>query len=337
MKRTDAGISRSFIVGGLVLALAAGCSSAPTPEIRNAKVSAYVHTAIKFMDTNGLRADSKEWKTARAQVLRDTQNDTALAQTYPALKSAVAVAGDPRHSMFQPPKKQSGTGSPAMPAQLPTAITASPGIAMITIPSHPAAGDIADDQYIAAALSAISTASGSATCGWIVDLRANQGGDLYPMLAALSPLLRQGHLVSYVNRTGNKSWVSFQGSDITYDSNSSSGSVSVPVPRGSSSQMGKPMAVLQSPATASSGEGAVLALLGQPSTRSFGQPTAGLATANVSTKLSDGAVLTVTSAWMSDLNGSTYATGIPPKQRTSTDQATMSAATTWLRSQCGNH
>lgn len=39
-------------------------------------------------------------------------------------------------------------------------------------------------------------------CGWIVDLRGNGGGNLFPMLVAIAPLLGPGPTVGYRRRDG---------------------------------------------------------------------------------------------------------------------------------------
>jgi len=40
------------------------------------------------------------------------------------------------------------------------------------------------------------------TCGWIVDLRRNRGGNMYPMLAAVAPLLPDGAGMSFRSVNG---------------------------------------------------------------------------------------------------------------------------------------
>ncbi|MGY4952206.1 S41 family peptidase [Streptomyces nigrescens] len=41
--------------------------------------------------------------------------------------------------------------------------------------------------------------------GWVVDLRGNAGGSMYPMLTVLAPLLGHGHLGSFVDAAGEVS------------------------------------------------------------------------------------------------------------------------------------
>jgi C-terminal processing protease CtpA/Prc len=53
------------------------------------------------------------------------------------------------------------------------------------------------EAYIAAARDGLEKARSQTTAGWIVDLRGNGGGNLWPMLGALAPLLADGHVLSF--------------------------------------------------------------------------------------------------------------------------------------------
>ena len=71
-----------------------------------------------------------------------------------------------------------------------------------------AAAYSSDDLWGADYVDAAHDVLGAAACGWIVDLRSNGGGNLYPMLAALAPLLGPGPLLGYRDRHGRTdSWV----------------------------------------------------------------------------------------------------------------------------------
>jgi carboxyl-terminal processing protease len=45
------------------------------------------------------------------------------------------------------------------------------------------------DEYVAVLHSGISAMSRSGVCGWIVDLRSNTGGNMWPMIVGIGPLL----------------------------------------------------------------------------------------------------------------------------------------------------
>ena len=52
----------------------------------------------------------------------------------------------------------------------------------------------------------------SATCGWIIDLRGNGGGNMYPMLAGLKPFLGDTVLGAFVGPDKTRAnWVAGRG------------------------------------------------------------------------------------------------------------------------------
>lgn len=324
----------SLAAAAVVVLALTSCAASPTTSFRSKAVKDYVTTALDFMSSYGLNAGSPSWSAARSKTIAATSGDAQISQTHTSLRAAVAVAGDPRHSAFQSRGTTSGTKARTVAQQIPTTASLGNGATMITLPTH-IAGTENDSAYVSAGATSILAADPSTSCGWVVDLRGNQGGDVYPMLAALSPLLAQGHVISFVDRHHRATWVSLAGSTISYRGTKVEGDIAVTAPAGGSSASTKPIAILQSPETASSAEAVVLALLAQKNSRTFGQTTAGLASANVSKTLSDGSVIVLTSAWTSNASGATYPNGIPVETRTSTDQSTIEAATAWIRSQCG--
>lgn len=118
-------------------------------------------------------------------------------------------------------------------------------------------------------------------CGWIVDLRDNSGGNMWPMLLGMAPLLR----TSVVNNEDVGSFETAQGPErwtLTATAVQRAGKSVLDFGQSGHvlRQPGAPVAVLFGPRTASSGEASVLAWRGRPQTRSFGQPTAGVSTGN---------------------------------------------------------
>ena len=141
-------------------------------------------------------------------------------------------------------------------------------------------------------------------CGWIVDLAENTGGNMWPMLLGVGPLLpgRVGgtDVVGHFQDAGGLQpwryrdgavWVG-QALRLAADD----GSRRLRHPEA-------PLAVLQSGRTASSGEAIVLALRGRRASRSFGTPTMGYSTGNVPVTLVDGSTLLLTTTVMKDRNG----------------------------------
>jgi C-terminal processing protease CtpA/Prc len=171
-------------------------------------------------------------------------------------------------------------------------------------------------------------------CGWIVDLRGNTGGNMWPMLLGAAPLLRTTpgaieDVGSFATAEGPSRW------QLTPSSVRMGKRVRVDLgaPGYQLKHPGAPVAVLIGPRSASSGEASVLAFRGRPQTRSFGQPTAGLSTANEMRPLVDGSALLLTTSVMQDRKGGGDGLKIEPDQRTDGDAASAAAAQAWLLAQ----
>jgi len=171
-------------------------------------------------------------------------------------------------------------------------------------------------------------------CGWIVDLRGNTGGNMWPMLLGVAPLLRTAAVAeeavgSFATADGPSIWQStLTGVRLDARVIVDLGRPGYLLKRG-----GAPVAVLTGPITASAGEATVLAFRGRPHTRSFGEPTRGVSTANVMRPLVDGSSLVLTTSVMQDRNGHGDGLKIKPDQHTRGDVATVAAAQAWLLDQ----
>jgi C-terminal processing protease CtpA/Prc len=146
-------------------------------------------------------------------------------------------------------------------------------------------------------------------CGWIVDLRDDPGGDMYPMLLSIGPILGAGKLIGFSRRRGFDHYVSYRDSTLSGGGVRVSASVKVPPFRPS-----PPVAVLIGPNTASSGEAVTIAFRGRPSTRSFGAHTFGAPNSPRSFPLSNGGSLFFSVYFDVDRSGTVYRRAITPDQ-----------------------
>jgi C-terminal processing protease CtpA/Prc len=170
----------------------------------------------------------------------------------------------------------------------------------------------------------------SSSCGWVVDLRPNTGGNMWPMLAGLKPFLGTAGLGTFESPTGSSPpWIAGQ-------------AVGVEPPSTLAVLESSWVAVLTGPRTASSGEAVAIAFRGRPRTRSFGLPTAGLSTANATFPLPDGAMILLTTAVDADRTGKRYGDKVDPDERveaattpTPTSDPALAAAVQWLRQSSG--
>ena len=181
-----------------------------------------------------------------------------------------------------------------------------------------------DEAFVRQVREAIVAADGPAVCGWVIDLRRNNGGAFWPVLLALRPIIGDGPLGAWTDRAGQRAaW--------EYPTPAAPPAVSHPQPG---------IAVLTSRLTANAGEMASIAFRGHPRARVFGEPTWGSSANRTRVRLPDGATLVLASALATDRAGRTYAGRIPPDELApidwsrigAPDDAAVMAAATWLRS-----
>jgi len=168
--------------------------------------------------------------------------------------------------------------------------------------------------------------------GWVLDLRGNHGGNCWPMLAGIGPVLGNG-VCGYFGLDDDRFyWSYMEGSSLTDDTLQCSVSRSPYVLLATDPRV----AVITGPGTASSGEVVTVAFRGRPGARSLGTPTAGYSTTNTNFDLSDGAMLFLATSVYVDRAKNPYGDAIPPDELIPTSaegDAPLERAVQWLRGQ----
>ena len=218
--------------------------------------------------------------------------------------------------------------TPTMPA----------GVGYLEVPGI--VGDSAAQQTYARQMhEAIRSADAEGRCGWIVDLRQNRGGYMFPMLVGIGPLAGDGMLAGKVDAKGTlEQWV-YSAGKITAGDRLVFSTPDPYVPAGNLAA--RPVAVLVSNLTASVGEATALSFVGRPNTRVFGQNTVGLTHFTVLRSMPDGAFVIVTNAIDVDRTGRRYDGPLAVEETTpvdwlkyqAADDPGLTAATTWLSQQ----
>lgn len=163
--------------------------------------------------------------------------------------------------------------------------------------------------------------------GWVVDLRGNDGGNMWPMLAGLNSLIDDGTVGYFVNPSNKKmkmSWISTKGA---------AGFVKVSYPYKVKKTKAN-IAILIDSATASSGEMTAISFIGRENTRTFGTPSAGYTTANQTYNLSNGGILNLATLAVMDRNEKIYTGKVYPDEIILENEpgkdAVLDAALVWL-------
>lgn len=289
--------------------------------------------AIDVVRRNSVWRDTISWTPAIAEVRELAAGALRDEDVYPALSYLARRLGD-NHSGFFPPVASSGIRSGGATNPIPDVRMVDNNIGYIRMEGYSGIERTAMTGYATAVHSRLSATKPQVTCGWIVDLRGNTGGNMNPMLAALRPFLGENALGYFVSPTSRSEWSARTASDFN----------NIPRPDRTLDDLeNAPVAVLTGNRTASSGEIMAISFRGRQRTRSFGQPTGGYSTANAMFPLPGGSIMNVTTAIDADRNGVKFGHQIAPDVQVEGASvigldAVQAAAITWLRteSKCPN-
>lgn len=278
----------------------------------------YTETVLELADL-GVYANSPEYSAARSAALDAASSATSREELYPLLDAAVNAAGGKHSALLRPDEETTSVETKDSPV----------GVEMdgqVAIATVPAISRHHDGQRYADTLGAgLGAARDSGACGAIVDLRGNTGGNMYPMLAGVSPLLPDGPAFFFQFAAGDMA-VEIAGNSVSGAGMTLSDSAG---------KWDAPVAVLVDDRTGSSGEAAMLAFRGLDRSRSFGSPTAGYASSNGVFDFPDGSALVITQAWDKARTGEVFGEDpVAPDTETHPDSA-MPAAKEWLRAEYG--
>lgn len=166
---------------------------------------------------------------------------------------------------------------------------------------------------------------------WIVDLRDNKGGNCWPMLAGMGPLLGNG-ICGWFVWPDKKSSIRYEGGTAFHNQTAMCtvrSAFLLP------DEKKKNIVVLTGPNTSSAGEILALAFRGISNVRFMGEPTAGLTTGNATYTMIDGSVLVLSVCREADRNGNLLEGKLQPDDKITpsrTEDAARLAAVMWLQS-----
>jgi carboxyl-terminal processing protease len=326
-----------------LLALAGAALAEDAPDARppaSAEARWYLQYALDIMQQHSINRSRIDWPRFRASVMERARGAVTTADTHATLRAALSELGD-GHSFLmtaRPPAERSFAGlrerNPWFMRE-PRTDLIDGRFGYVAVPGF-FRGTHAQQQEFAGRLQdQIRALDEAGVCGWIVDLRGNAGGNLWPMLAGIGPVLGDGTVASAVYPDNRRVPVWYRSGLAGFGDY-----VQLRV-RGEAHELAAaqvPVAVLLGPATASSGETLAIAFRGRASTRSFGETTRGVSTGNRSFELSDGAVIALTVASTADRDGHVYGGAVEPEQPADighpedpfADQPVVRSAIAWI-------
>jgi len=301
------------------------CKEDETERPTNAEK--YLNSLLDIMQEKSVNRYKIDWPDFRAKVLATVPGAQSIPETYPAIKEALIMLGD-NHSFFiKPDGNVIVSGTLSYDAQTISSPTLPDNVGYVrigqfsgSIPSAAATSFARDIQ------DQISLQDNDNLLGWIVDLRSNLGGNMWPMLAGIGPILGEGIAGYFIDAYGNElPWSYLNGSAMLggnsiFSLENSYESI-VPSPKA---------AVLLDNGVASSGEVIAISFIGRDNTKSFGIPTCGASTSNQSFNLSDNSVLFLTSSYLADREKNIFGIPVTPDLVSGNDMIVQDALV-WIQ------
>lgn len=272
----------------------------------------YVRHCVRLIDREALYADTPEWKIKKKEVLSSARTIISIDEAHVLVEDAAKVAGG-KHSFLAKPVSDTATYKEFAP----NAELLEDRIVLVTLRAHTGV-IISDSLYIHTIVDFLQDHMD--VDGVIVDFRLDTGGNMGPMIVAVSPLLPNGVEFSFKSR---KRTTPIQLESLLR-------AYGLSADRISKYPSSLPVAILSGERTASAGELTLLCFIGLDNVKIFGSPSAGYVSGNAAFPLADGYRLAITRSCSVARTGEVFCENpIEPDVRT---ERPLEDAVEWIRS-----
>ena len=290
--------------------------------VTTAHASQSLDLALNLAKTKAYRSKNVDWNGVdrQARVIETKQGEDA------AIRFVVSALSD-KHTFYRPPTQPSFSPSRTQVIQpeIATTLPSSKLIPALQINRWAGKDQLGATRTVRSALNGVMERK---PCGLILDFSVNSGGNMWPMLVGLSPLLSEGQLGAFRSAE-----------DVTNKIEKINGLITLGgkphflnYPPDATPQGKVPfIAIIIGSKSASSGEITPLMFYGQKNVKFFGQKTSGFTSANQVFPLPNGGTLVLTTAMTEDRNGHAHPDGIAPDV---VSDLPFEDSSKWLSHQC---
>ncbi|WP_343635630.1 S41 family peptidase [Fluviicola sp.] len=298
----------------------------------------YIHEYFDIVYENSIITDKSFIAGIKSKTMQLCGDNTSKNECRYILQYFTTSKLNDKHSFFTTPEewknmveggKHPGTGENLH--NFPTGKMLDNSIAYLSLPMFVSSDPDLLAKYADTLQTLISSFDKQETKGWIIDLSQDMGGNCFPMIAGIGPLIGNG--VCEHSFSGNGTVRQLIYNDGWTGTAWIGGDSSLVFMKSNPYQLkykNKPIAVIYGNNTASSGEVTALALIGLPHTKSFGQETYGVSTRVDNFELSDGSYLNLASGIDADRNKNKYGGKIKPDVETKDTETAIRAAVKWI-------
>jgi hypothetical protein len=303
-----------------MVSLFALCNAGVSAQI-STEASAHLDEIISVLQRAWLHRNGMDWASFRQRVFAQAGAAQTIPETYDAIRVALRLLGD-RHSYYVTASGENLAQSPGQCIPLPAITPLLPkDVGYVRIQIRPATPKETIQQTL-------RSTDGGHVVGWIVDLRDSRGGNMWPALAGIGPLLGDTTAGFFIGADQSAIPWGYSNGEAWLNTRAQIQSrVEVPYQMAAAATR---VAVLTDIGVTSSGEAIAIAFRGRPNTRSSGTPTCGLSTATEAFKLTSGGQIVVVTALMADRTMKHYGVPVVPDEVITDPSNVVPRALAWL-------
>ncbi|MBF02211.1 MAG: hypothetical protein CMP76_02830 [Flavobacterium sp.] len=314
-------MKKKILIIIIVLTFLLSCKNNATKSI-SPTAKKYIDEVITILENNSVNRNKIEWEKFKRKIYSKAKNAIEIEDTYPSIFLAIKEIND-KHSYFEPINNANRIDNEKPLPQFKDELIPN-DIGYIRI-SYCLGNEYQNQDYIQAILNKIKKQNHTNIKGWIVDLRDNFGGNMWPMLLSVEPFLGNGKVGYFLNCNGQyESWKLFEGKAYLNDTIIANQENVFQLKNNNPY-----VAVLINNQTASSGEAISIAFKGRNKTKFFGDTTYGVSTGCKSYTLSDGSRINLAISTFVDRNHIKYGNSIAPDVKCK-ETETVEKAIEWI-------
>lgn len=308
----------------LVTLIQIRCATTQEPYFKVTTPQEYLNEMLDYMEENHINRKSIDWPAFRLAVQQKGAGAETIADADESIIYAFELLNDQTSFLITNQGKSLTFTTPCTDAAAPE-VNVPADIGYIKIPPFGNSG--VNAAIFAEKMHGEINAQDKADLkGWIVDLRGNTGGNMWPMLAGIGPVLGEGTIGYFIDSNDVKSAIEYKGGAALYDGVAV---VAVSFPYTLLSTNSK-VAVLVDHATTNAAESVAIAFIGKTNTRSFGPLTCGRAGGNQTFSMSDGSILYLTVAFLADRSETEHRGELQPDEVVDDPALIFDKAVDWI-------
>lgn len=288
---------------------------------KNDSVKQYIDKTLLVIHENALNKDKIDWNSLRQDIYEKTKNAANIQTALPVYSYLFEKIED-HHGWLSYKNKNyrwitntqklnnEAVKNAVKKYDKVYATIINKNIGYVRIPGNNDFGAKKMDSIAANIVDEIDKINSNKIAGWIIDLRLNTGGNMYPMMAGISDLIGGNEKIGGFVTSDKKSegeWLLKDG-NMYIDANQVLNRKKLKTPI----KKQLPIAVLISGYTASSGEMTAISLIGRKKTKLFGEESAGFTTTNQGFKIDANSGLNLAVGYVVDRTGKIYIENVKP-------------------------